>query len=300
MVAIPKNTLTPTVAAIYQSYEDKREPQRGHLGGSLIGRECERELWFGFHWVTVVNHKGRLLRLFLRGQNEEATFEDELRAAGVEVRTIDPETGKQFRVSAVGGHFAGSLDGRGLGIIEAPKTEHVLEFKTHGEKSYKLLIKDGVEKSKPEHYAQTQVYMLLTGLTRAFYLSVNKNTDDLYSERIKIDKAFAESLIDKATRIITSTEPPKKISNDPSWFKCKFCDFSDVCHGNKLIDQNCRTCQHASPILNGNADWVCAKQDNDKIPFEFQRKGCDEYALHASLGGSDNPFAALKKSSEQG
>lgn len=299
MVAIPKKAIQPTVDAIYQAYENKREPARGHLGGSLIGRECERELWYSFRWVLDPAHSGRVLRLFERGQLEERTFEDNLRAAGVDVQTLDPTTGKQFRVSAVGGHFAGSLDGRAVGILEAPKTEHVLEFKTHGEKSFKDLTRNGVEKSKPEHYAQMQVYMHLSNLTRAFYLAVNKNTDELYSERIKLDKYFAGSMIDKATSIITADEPPKQISTDPTWFKCKFCDYSDVCHKQAAVNKNCRTCRHATPILNGNADWSCANNDNDVIPFDFQRTGCDQYDRHPSLKTeADTTFADLKKSSE--
>ena len=47
----------------------------------------------------------------------------------------------------------------GLGIPEAPKTWHVLEFKTHNSKSFAKLEKEGVQKSNPMHYAQMQVYM---------------------------------------------------------------------------------------------------------------------------------------------
>lgn len=300
MVVIPKSMTQPTVDAIYHGYEQRREPQRGHLGGSMIGRECERELWYGFRWAKQVVFNGRILRLFQRGQLEEKVFEDDLRSVGIKVETIDPVTGKQFRVSAIGGHFAGSMDGIGSGFPEAPVTEHNLEFKTHNEKSFKELQSKGVQKSKPEHYAQMQVYMLLSGLTRAFYLAVNKNNDELYSERIKVDKTFAAELIDKAVRVITASEPPKKISNDPSWFKCKFCDYSDICHGDGIAETNCRTCAHSTPILNGDADWACNKYENDKIPLDFQRKGCDKHAFINGLSTVMNDtFSALKKTSGQ-
>lgn len=59
---------------------------RSHLGGSLIGRACEREIWYGFRWTTKVVHQPRMLRLFARGQREEAQFVSMLRKAGVEVR----------------------------------------------------------------------------------------------------------------------------------------------------------------------------------------------------------------------
>lgn len=284
MVSIPKRATQPTVEAIYRHYEDTREPARGHLGCSLIGRQCRRELWYSFHWVKAPDFCGRVLRLFQRGQNEEKVFEDELRAVGVEVQTVDPTTGKQFKVSTHGGHFSGSMDGKALGILEAPKTWHVLEFKTHGSKSFADLLKKGVEKSKPEHYAQMQVYMRLGKLTRAFYLAVNKDTDDLYSERVHLDKAFADELIAKAGEIIASPVPPERISNDPSWYKCKWCDDSDLCHGSAVFPQtNCRTCAHSTPVVTGDADWTCARNDNDVIPFEFQRTGCEEHVFNPAL-----------------
>lgn len=53
---------------------------------------------------------------------------------------VDPETGRQFRVEAHGGHFGGSLDAVALGLLEAPKTCHVVEFKTHSAKSFAELV----------------------------------------------------------------------------------------------------------------------------------------------------------------
>ena len=165
----------PTIDAIYQWHESRQSSGgRGHLGASQIGAPCERALWYQFRWALKVRHAGRLLRLFETGNLAEPRFVAELRAVGVEVHEINPDTGAQFSVSAVRGHFGGSMDGVALGLLEAPKTWHVLEFKTHSAKSFAALKKDGVEKSKPEHAAQMQVYMHLAGLERAFYLAVNK------------------------------------------------------------------------------------------------------------------------------
>ena len=72
-----------------------------------------------------------MLRLFETGRLEEERLIRNLRRIGVTVLDVDPETGRQWHVQAHGGHFGGSLDGVGLGIPEAPKTWHVLEFKTH-------------------------------------------------------------------------------------------------------------------------------------------------------------------------
>ena len=98
-----------------------------------------------------------------RGRVVSRPVVDLLRRAGVEVWEAD-EHGRQFRVSAVGGHFGGSLDGAARGLVEAPEKLHVLEFKTSGDKPFRDLVKNGVEKSKPEHFAQMQAYMHLMGI----------------------------------------------------------------------------------------------------------------------------------------
>ena len=100
-----------------------------------------------------------------------------------------------------------------INLIEAPKTWHVVEFKTHAQKSFTDLAAKKVRESKPQHYAQMQVYMLLTEISRAIYLAVNKNTDDLYVERIELDKAFAAQLLEKAGRIIFAPNPHRDVAD---------------------------------------------------------------------------------------
>ena len=167
MAELPE-TPTPTLTAIYADYEARQgNGFRDHLGASIIGKSCARALWYDFRWVTPARHSGRLLRLFETGQLEEDRLVRNLRATGATVLEVDPETGRQFRVEAHGGHFGGSLDGVAIGILEAPKTWHVLEFKTHGVKSFNELTAKGVVLAKPQHAAQMQIYMHLTGITRA-------------------------------------------------------------------------------------------------------------------------------------
>ena len=109
MVALPEPADT-TLRAVEQAGEKGQATDggRAHLGGSIIGRECKRELWFSFRWGTIVTHKARILRLFARGAREEDWFNHLLTQAGVTVWDVDPDTKQQFRVEAVGGHFGGS------------------------------------------------------------------------------------------------------------------------------------------------------------------------------------------------
>lgn len=269
-----------TVDAIYRQYESRQgSGYRPHLGGSLIGHQCRRFLWLSFRWSRPSSFTGRLLRLFQRGQNEEAVFVSDLRAVGVEVWETD-SWGRQFRVESFGGHFSGSMDGVALGLLESPKTPHLLEFKTHNSKSFADLVKHGVEKSKPQHYAQMQVYMGLGNLTRAYYMAVNKDTDDIHAERVRFDPVEFKRLIDKAETVVFAPEPLERVSEDPAWFQCKWCDLYDICHGSKLPAVNCRTCAHSTPTRDGK--WVCERH-NKVIPIAEQRNACQSHRYIPAL-----------------
>ena len=279
MVKIPPMFMA-TVEAIYSAYEDGRnEGFREHLGASLIGKPCERALWYDFRWVTAAQHSGRILRLFQTGHLEEERLVRDLRASGATVLEVDPETGRQFKVEALSGHFGGSLDGLAVGLRESPRTWHVLEFKTHSAKSYAQLVAKGVAASKPQHAAQMQIYMQLMGLTRAFYLAVCKDTDALYAERIEADPAEAERLLAKASRIIDAARPPSRISEDPAWFECRMCSHRAVCHEGAMAAVNCRTCLHSTPVEGG---WHCARHDRMR-DFGQQLNGCRDHLFIPDL-----------------
>ena len=271
---------TPTLDAIYAAYvADANDGFRDHLGASIIGKDCERALWYDFRWVTRRAFSGRMLRLFDTGKREEDRLIRDLRRTGATVLDADPETGRQWQVSALGGHFGGSLDAVAIGLLEAPKTWHVVEFKTHSAKSFSALRKDGVERAKPQHWAQMQVYMHLTGIARAMYVAVCKDTDEIHVERLRADPAEGQRLIGKAKRVIDAPRPPVKISDDPAWWQCRLCEHHDHCHGDRPAERNCRTCLHSTPVDGG---WHCARWNGSIGPNE-QRCGCSAHLFIPDL-----------------
>jgi hypothetical protein len=260
MVAIPAPQHTTAAAVIQWRERTTPNDHRWHLGASLIGLSCERRLWYVLRWAGREQFDGRTLRMFDSGKREEPRVYEELRGIGCEVHADDG--GAQYRVSALGGHFGGSMDGVVLGVPEAPQTWHVLEIKTHNDKSFSELQKKGVREAKPQHFDQMQTYMHLAGLDRALYYAVNKNTDALHIERVERDRAAGARLVEKARRVIAATVPPLRISEDPGWFECRFCPFAGVCHGAEAPLVNCRTCVHSTPLLDGDsADgaWRCER-----------------------------------------
>lgn len=271
----------PVLSAINLALENTQEDgMRAHLGASVIGRACDREIWCGFRWATYKRHAGRILRLFNRGHREEERFVAWLRDAGISIDPFDPKTGEQWRISAVNGHFGGSLDGIAWNVPGLEQfglnftTKILTEFKTHGDKSFKKLIAEGVKKSKPEHYSQMQTYMHHMRLPLALYMAINKNDDEIHAEFVVYDAASAAMALGRADHIIHSAFPPPRISNDPSWFACRFCDHKATCHLRAPMQVNCRTCIFSSPVQGGQ--WYCEKW-KDVIPLENQKKGCEQY-----------------------
>ncbi|MFN7340317.1 MAG: PD-(D/E)XK nuclease family protein [Opitutia bacterium] len=263
---------SPTVAAIYAAYEaDAETGYRAHLGASLIGTECTRAIWYGFRWATRAQHTGRLLRLFQTGHLAEPRFVADLRRIGVTVLEVDPETGRQWTLRDAGGHFGGSMDAVAIGFPEAPKTWHVCEFKTHSAKSFAKLQAEGVAASKPLHWEQMQAYMQLAGIDRAFYLAVCKDTDALYQERIRHEAEAALRILAKAERIIGAARPPARISDDPAWWQCRFCDHHAVCHEGQAVERHCRACLHATPVDGGA--WHCGRHEHP-LTRQDQEAGC--------------------------
>lgn len=272
------DVIDPIVSAIFEQYEKKHgaEPARPYLGGSAIGKECIRALWYDLRWSSPTEFDGRMYRLFQTGHLAEPRFVSDLRSIGATVWDCDPATGKQFSFSDHSGHMRGNLDAVAKNIPSGGSKPHLVEMKTHSAKSFKELKAKGVKAAKPQHYAQCMMYCGWAGLERALYLAVNKDTDELYAERIEFDPVEFERLRAKAKTVIFSQEPPPKLSQDPSFYICKFCSHKDVCHGHRVPPVSCRTCVHATPELEGDGRWSCALVGPESaIPIHIQRVGCE-------------------------
>lgn len=269
------------------AYRQGEEPFRTHMGASLIGDECPKAIWYGFRWATRPKFSGRILRLFNRGHLEEARFIAMFLMIGCQVYQQD-QNGKQFRISHAEGHFGGSGDGVCVGLPElAPDQPCLLEFKTHSEKSFKELVAKGVREAKPQHFVQMQVYMRKMGIAIALYGAVNKNTDEIHLEYIKLEPEVGDQFLDRGEILVWMQEAPAGISKSPGFFKCRFCDHRPVCQMGAEPDLNCRTCHYAKPVP--GAQWVCthAQQTGTGTPVVIDKAqqflGCQNYKRNGGL-----------------
>lgn len=261
---------------IDQHHSNCQAPPRPHMGCSILGHPCDRYLWLSFRWAVIEKFDGRILRLFRRGQLEESTILQDLRSVGVKV------SDRQGMVD-FGCHIRGSVDGViTAGVPEAPMKYHVLECKTHSKKSFDDLQKNGVEKSKPQHFIQMQLYMLGLKIDRALYYAICKDTDEIYTERVRLNKELAQKYVDRGKRLVKSDRMPEPLSTDPSWYVCRFCSGHSFCHKSHTTKEvNCRTCCHSTATE--QSTWTCAKHDNAEVPVDFQRVGCESHLIHPDL-----------------
>ena len=279
MTKIPEPTHS-TAALIDEYHASRPDKPRPHLGASMLGHHCDRWLWLSFRHVIVEHFPGRILRLFRRGQNEEAIVVSDLRAIGCEV--VDQMAdGSQWRVD-FGGHVSGSIDGMiTQGLPEAPKAKHLLEIKTHSKKSFDDLTAKGVKESKPMHWAQMQLYMMGTGVERALYAAVCKDDDRYHFERIHFDKDAAQALVERGHRITASDRMPEPVSADPTWYQCRFCPAHSFCHKGEAIHQtNCRTCGWSTAMP--DSTFKC-EQHGATIPTDEQYKEHPCHELHDDI-----------------
>ena len=268
---------TPTIELLYKGYSDRaKDFRRGHLGASVIGKECLRALWYDLRWASDPRFESRILRLFESGYKEEDRIIENLRSVGIKIYSRDPDGGEQINFKEEEfGHFSGSVDGIGINFPEAPKTWHLVECKTSSKKLYDKLVKEGVEKAKPQHYAQIQVYLRWAKLYRAFYIVCCKDDDRLYGERVYFDPKLAQKLTEKARRIIYSDIPLEKLGDSESSFCCKFCDHADLCWHQRLPLVSCRSCAFSTPEVDGT--WTCGRGEK-KVISEFEQKaGCENH-----------------------
>lgn len=289
---------------ITDAYRQDEDPFRSHMGASQIGDDCARKIWYGFRWATVSKFSGQILRLFNRGHLEEGRFIALLLMCGYQVFQQDAQ-GKQFRISASEGHYGGSGDGVVTGCLDVPPGMPALcEFKTHNRKSFEKLAgsdwKDyvahlvdpnkpavrfsgeGVRISKFEHYVQAQQYMRKMELPVCLYGAVNKDSDEVYLELIPLDTAVADQFLDRGDQLVWMDTPPKKISESPGFWKCRFCDHRPVCQMRAPPARNCRTCAYSKPDVGGHGLWRCNLHETH-IDKAKQLVGCEHYSVRKNF-----------------
>ena len=278
MVALPELE-PPTVTAMSEALcrTWRNAPSLG-IAASMASHECDRALWYGLKWATPgETPSAERIRLMNMGETAEAEIIAELEAAGVTV------TRRQEKVRLASGWLRGKIDGVAEGVPEASATPHLLEIKEIKGVKFNAVRKHGVAKSQPGHWTQCQIYMRALGLTRALYVCRNRDTGEVWAERIQYDEHAAAGIEARAERIAAMETAPLRLHDDPdskAAFVCRFCDHRDVCHAGAWSQVNCRTCLHGT--LGDDAVFVCARHSRTRT-YPEQREGCPQHLYIPSL-----------------
>ena len=292
MAAIPKIELDPTLEAMDRETESlsANKPRRvPSLACSTIGEPCERKTWFAWRMAKTETFSAESLYRFDDGFNVEAVTASRLaRVPNIKIRTVNPNTGYQFALSLVDSHLQGRVDGLIDGLIQAPTTTHVWEAKATNESAFNSLKKAKIEHGENDalkawnlsYYSQAVLYMHALNLSSHYLTCSTPGARSTISVMTNADPLYAQSLIEKATRIKESAHVPIGLSTDPTWYGCKFCTFHSLCFENKIADVQCRSCLHSTPVEAGQ--WHCAKF-NQNVPDHFQVQGCDNHLFIPSL-----------------
>jgi hypothetical protein len=264
MAAIPEIKYDGTLMDVDLALEAKQklEASRSYLGMSIIGDECWRKLFYTFRQVANREISAQGIKVVQDGYVQEKIMADRLKMLPyVQLHTEDPQNpGHQIHFTSLLGHFNGNCDGMICGIKESPKTWHVWEAKAVNDKKFDKLISLREEKGEKNsliewdmiYYTQAQAYMHFSQTDRHYLTVVSPGGRRYISVRTEYNKAFAENAIEKAKTIIFDNwNIPAKLSDKKEFYKCKWCEYSEVCHDSKVPFVNCKTCRYSEPINNG-------------------------------------------------
>lgn len=216
---------------------------RNYLGASRLGVACERALQYEYAQAPVDAGRelpGRVLRIFEVGHALEALAIRWLRLAGFDLHT-EKADGGQFGFSVADGRIQGHVDGILVGGPETLGLSYpaLWECKTMNARAWRETVKRGVAQAKPVYAAQIAVYQAymeasVPGISQnpALFTAINKDTQELWFERVPFDGGLAQRMSDRAVRIIRATEAGEllpRLSTTPTHQECKGCAWQDRC-----------------------------------------------------------------------
>lgn len=225
MTTLPPTGTHKLVLDAIQRRIDSEEP-REYLGGSILGTQCDRQLWYQYH-DPKRDHPPRVQMIFDMGNNIEDYIIRLLRESGLTIYDQDAN-GNQF--GFVDGFIAGHIDGVIVGLPESDKP-HLLEIKSANNKRFGDFQKKGCQVVESKYWGQMHVYMHKMGLEKALLVVMNKDNCELYFERVTLDPKYADSLMLRGEELVAQANEKdvrKKYKKSTS-FGCKFCNWKDRC-----------------------------------------------------------------------
>lgn len=258
-------------------YWSQKRPNRQsvRISPSNLGEECAAATWYRWRWaIEPPKADGRMARYNSRGEDNENHIIEWLRATGWTIYDRD-EKGEQIAITDFSGHMYGKCDSVGNHPIHTNGQNILIEYKYINYKRFSALTTKPLIEADFKYYCQIVLYMDYLGLPACMFFPASRNDEDLKPTIIPADPTQAKMLRDKAHTVMTSKLRPARIAESPAFFKCKICEFIDICHNDKPLVKSCRSCVHCIPIDNGK--FHCNKWQATIPSKEAIKAGCDEW-----------------------
>jgi hypothetical protein len=228
-VSLSDTPLSVAVNAAIERAEPPEENMRRYLGASTIGYGCMRRIQFD--WMVDPAHTTQTRDIFRRGHLLEELSRQHFVRAGFRFAPKE-----QLGFSAAGGLFRGHCDGILLGGPQLPDVEYpcLWEHKALGDKGWRGLDRDGIEKAYPQYLAQVLIYMAYLNVTEhpAIFTATNANTMARLHLSLPFNAAQAQAWSDRAAQIIEATRAgellPRAYAEQDDW-RCRMCGHHERC-----------------------------------------------------------------------
>jgi len=224
--------ISVAINTLIEKAEPLEENERQYLGASAIGSECLRKVQFD--WMCKPAYPSQTRDIFARGHFFEEVSRQHLIRAGF--KFAPPEW---LSFSAADGLFRGHTDGILIFGPELPGVGYpcLWEHKCLGDKGWRALELNGLEKAYPHYTAQVLIYQAYLDVTDhpAIFTAVNSNTCERLHLLVPFNAEQAQIWSDRAVAVIEATRAGELLPrayNDPADWRCKACGHRERCWQN--------------------------------------------------------------------
>lgn len=256
--------------------ERRKQRYSARISPSSLGGECVAALWYSWRWATApAPADGRMARYNSRGEDNEADVIEWLRATGWTVWEKDEATGEQIAVTDLNGHLYGKIDGIASHPVYTNNIKILLEFKYVNTGRFGKLTLKALIQSDIKYYTQVCIYLEKLDLPACMFIPANRNDEDIEFIIIPRDDTQVKFNMEKARTVMFAKQRPARVAESPAFVTCRICDHLDVCHNNKALAVNCRSCVHCVPTMGGK--FHCERWNGTIPSKEAILSACGEY-----------------------
>lgn len=255
----------------------EREPARSYIGASIIGSKCQALLALSLRGFPNDDPDPQTLRIFREGHRVEVMVTKMLERIGLRLRTIDPDTGRQYNYTRLGGHLASNLDGLVWRKTDTPgvtSPAYTLEVKSMNRAKFDAFVKKGLGLSHPDYFDQVHFGMGMSEVHASIVLAYCKDNSKFHAEVIRYQPEHYQQLIQRAANAMYA---PSALRTE-TW-DCTRCFKRTACKGQvpnvPKDDLHCRHCRHSRPAAEVDGRrWRCSRHGIDDVAqpcgdFEF-------------------------------